>query len=294
MSAHNSDGAWELPHEFRQMQDDRAALHARTHRAGRGAAAARRLRAAGRRAQAAAGRSEEARLLERGVAGRMGRRRAQSARSGGRRRRVLAVQDGTLHSGVPCLRLGSAERDLPRPQGPDREIRRADDAARRQDVRRDLGGERRLRSRPRDQDARREEGRPLHPQRHQDLDLGCRAVGLGARVRAHRPEQGPRRRHLVHRREEVQGLQLQADPGDPLVLPLRDQLRGLRSAGGKPPRRRGRGLQARRDLADPRAHSLCGGGDRRRAGGARSSRSTGPSSARPSARSSPTSRRSSG
>ena len=33
-------------------------------------------------------------------------------------------------------------------------------------------------------------------------------------------EQGPRRRHILHRREEVQGLFLQADPGDPLVLPL--------------------------------------------------------------------------
>ena len=244
--------------------------------------------------EAAAGRGQEARLLERGVAVRMGRRRAQSARSGGGRRGVLAVQDGPLHPGLPRLRLGSAERDLPRPQGPDREIRGADDGGGRQDLRRHLGAERRLRSGPRDPDARREEGRPLHPQRHEDLDLRRRPVRLGSRVRAHRPEQGPRRRHVVHRREEVQGLQLQADPGDPLVLPVRDQLRGLRSAGGKPARQRGRRLQARRDLADPRAHPLCGGGDRRRAGGARSSRSTGPSSARPSARSSPTSRRSSG
>ena len=247
-----------------------------------------------RRAEAAAGGGQEARLLERGVAGRMGRRRAQSARPGDRRRRVLAMQNGTLHRGVPCLRLGSAERDLPRPQGPDREIRRADAERRQQDLRRDLRGERRLRSGPRDQDARREEGRPLHPQRHQDLDLRRRAVGLGPRVRAHRPEQGPRRRHLVHRREEVQGLQLQADPGDPLVLPLRDQFRGLRGAGGEPPRRRRRGLQARRDLAGPRAHSLRGGGDRRRAAPRSTSRSSGPSSARPSARSSPRSRRSSG
>ena len=43
---------------------------------------------------------------------------------------VLAVPDGRLHPGLPRLRLGSAERDLPRPQGPDREIRRADDRER--------------------------------------------------------------------------------------------------------------------------------------------------------------------
>ena len=57
---------------------------------------------------------------------------------------------------------------------------------RRQDLRRDLGAERRLRSGPRDPDARREEGRPLHPQRHENLDLGRRPVRLGAGVRAHR------------------------------------------------------------------------------------------------------------
>ena len=135
--------------------------------------------------------------------------------------------------------------------------------------------------------------RPLHPQRHQAVDHRRRPIGLGPRVRAHRRE-GPRRRHLVHRREEVQGLLLQADPGDPLVLPVRDQPSGLRGAGGKPARQRGRGLQARRDLAGPRAHSLRGGRDRRRAGGAAACDRLGQAARDLRLASLPTSRRSSG
>ena len=294
VSAHNSDGAWELPHEFRQMQTTaRRFMRERV-------------------VPAEAPLPHDAYALPDDVlkplqeeARRLGFWNVElPAEWGGAGlnllgQAVVAEESSQCKMGLYIAACHAFGWDPPNAifLGRKDQIEKyavPTTERRRQDVRRDLGSERRLRSGPRDQDARREEGRPLHPQRHQDLDLGRRAVGLGAGVRAHRPEQGPRRRHLVHRREEVQGLQLQADPGDPLVLPLRDQLRGLRSAGGKPPRRRGRGLQARRDLADPRAHSLCGGGDRRRAGGARNSRSTGPSSAKPSARSSPTSRRSSG
>ena len=123
----NSDGAWELPHEFRQMQET-----ARRFMRERVVPAEKPLphdayRAAGRGAQTAAGRGEEARLLARGVAVRMGRRGPEPARAGGRRGGVLAVQDGTLYRGLPRLRLRPAEFDLPRPQGSDREIRGAGD-----------------------------------------------------------------------------------------------------------------------------------------------------------------------
>src|SRR4051812_38003321 len=107
---------------------DGAALYARARVPGRSAAAARRLRAARRCAQAFAGRSQETRFLECRVAVGMGRRRAEPARPGGGRRGILAMPDGSLYRGMPCLRLGSTECDLPRPAGPDREIRRADTA----------------------------------------------------------------------------------------------------------------------------------------------------------------------
>ncbi len=73
---------------------------------------------------------------------------------------------------------------------------------RHQDLRRDQRAERRLRPGPRDPDARRAQGRSLRPQRHQDLDLGRRHGQVGRRVRAHRRQQGPRRHHQLHRREE--------------------------------------------------------------------------------------------
>ncbi len=235
MSAIDSSGAWELPHEFRQMQDT-----ARRFMRERVVPAEKPMPhdAYALPDEVLKPLQEEAKKLgfwhvespsEWGGAG------LESARPGGGRRGVLAVQDGTLRRGLPRLRLRPAEFDLPRPQGPDREIRRAGDPERRQDVRRHLGAEWRCRSRPRDPDARREARRPLHPQRHQALDHRRRASELGPRVRTHRRER-PRRCHLVHRREEVQGLFLQAGPGDPLVLPVRDQPPGLRSAGGKPPR----------------------------------------------------------
>jgi len=40
VSSSSSDGAWELPQEFRQMQQTARRFHARARRAGRGAAAA--------------------------------------------------------------------------------------------------------------------------------------------------------------------------------------------------------------------------------------------------------------
>ena len=235
----NSDGAWELPHEFRQMQET-----ARRFMRERVVPAEKPLPhdAIALPDEVLKPLQEEAKKLgfwhvESPV--RMGRRGAEPARAGDRRGGVLAVQDGPLYPGLSCLRLRPAEFDLPRPQGSDREIRGAGDCERRQDLRRNLGAERRRRSWPRDPDARREARRPLCPQRHQAVDHRRRTIELGPRVRAHRRE-GPRRCHLVHRREEVQGLFLQAGPGDPLVLPVRDQLSGLRGAGGKPPRQRGR------------------------------------------------------
>ena len=153
----NSDGAWELPHEFRQMQET-----ARRFMRERVVPAEKPLPhdAIALPDEVLKPLQEEAKKLgfwhvESPV--RMGRRGAEPARAGDRRGGVLAVQDGPLYPGLSCLRLRPAEFDLPRPQGSDREIRGAGDCERRQDLRRNLGAERRRRSWPRDPDARRED-----------------------------------------------------------------------------------------------------------------------------------------
>ena len=182
---------WELPHEFRQMQRHGPPLHAR----------ARWSRPRSQLPHDAYALPDDVLKPLQEEAKKLGFWHVESpAEWGGAGLNLLGqavvaeeasqCKMGALHRGLPRLRLGPAERDLPRPQGPDREVRGADDRERRQDLRRHLRAERRLRSRPRDPDPRREEGRPLRPQRHQDVDLRRRPIELGPRVRAHRPSKG--------------------------------------------------------------------------------------------------------
>ena len=69
---------------------------------------------------------------------------------------------------------------------------------------RDVGAGRRLRRRL-DAHARRQEGRPLHPQRHQDVDHQRPGRRHPGGLRQDRPDRGRARHHGLHRREGLQG-----------------------------------------------------------------------------------------
>ena len=238
--------------------------------------------------------AQQARPVAGRIAGRMGRRGPEPARAGVVAEEAAQCRMGAYIAGLPRLRLGSAERDL---RGRRDQIEKyAVPTMRAGDktfvaISEPSGGS--------------DPGRAIQTRAENKGDRyvlngtkiwisGAGKASWGLVFARTGPSKGRGGITAFIVEKKFKGFSLQADPGDPLVLALRDQLRGLRGAGGKPARRGRRGLQARRDLAGPRARSLRGGRDRHRPGGARSSPSTGPSSARPSAPRSPTSRRSSG
>ena len=90
---------------------------------------------------------------------------------------------------------------------------------------------------------RRRPGRPLRPQRHQDLHLQRHPGRPGRRGRAHRPRGRPQGHLAAHGRARHGGLRARPQPGQ--GRPARPGHRGavLRQrpgAEGEPPRRRGR------------------------------------------------------
>jgi len=209
VSAHNSDGAWELPHEFRQMQAT-----------ARGSCANAWCRPKSRCPHDAYALPDDALNPLQEEARKLGFWNVESpsdgaapvstCSAGGRRRGVLTVQDGPLHRGVSCLRLGPPNSIF---------LGRKDQIEKYAVPTMAAGGKTFVAiSEPSGgsdpaglSNPRREEGRPLHPQRHKSLDLGRRTVGVGAGVRAHR-WQGARWRLILHRGKEVQGLSYKPIP----------------------------------------------------------------------------------
>ncbi len=163
-----------------------------------------------------------------------------------------------------------------------------------QGLRGDQRAQWRLRSCALDPDPRRAQERPLRDQRHQDLDLWRRHGEMGHRVCAGGREQGPRRHHQLHRRQEQAGHQPVQDPGHPLLRALRGALRQLRSADRRPSGRRRQWLRICRGVAHPRPPAVCGRHHRHRAGGAGARHRVGRPSARHLAALWPRNRRSSG
>ena len=100
------------------------------------------------------------------------------------------------------------------------------------------------------------QGRSLRPQRHQDLDFRCRRGDWGivfARTGESKGRDGITS-FIVEKK--MQGPQpIKPIPVIRSYSPTRLHFERLRSAGRESARQRGQGLHARRELADPRAHS---------------------------------------
>jgi acyl-CoA dehydrogenase len=152
VSSSSSDGAWELPQEFRQMQQTaRRFMRERV-------------------VPAEAPLPHDAYALPDDVlkplqeeARKLGFWNVESpAEWGGAGlnllgQAVVAEESSQCKMGLYIPACHAFKRDLPWPQGPDREVRGSDDGGRRKDLRGDLRAERRLGSRPCHSDARREE-----------------------------------------------------------------------------------------------------------------------------------------
>ena len=124
----------------------------------------------------------------------------------------------------------------------------------------DVGAGRRLRRRL-DEDPRREEGRPLRPQRQQDVDHQRPARRDAGGLRQDRSGRRPARHHRLPDREGLQGLLDRAEARQARharLRHLRAGVRGLRGAGRERARRRRR----RRRSADvgPRLRARRAGG----------------------------------
>ena len=104
----------------------------------------------------------------------------------------------------------------------------------------DVGAGRRLR-RGVDVDARREEGRPLRAQRHQDVDHQRADRRHAGGLRQDRSGGRPARHHRLHHRKGHEGIFHRAEARQARHARLRHRrtgVRGLRGAGGKRARRR--------------------------------------------------------